>query len=532
MPRMATTDLQDDDRAEQTTIRGVPPDTRAILVFPVKAMPPSDWRQPWLKAGWAVTTCSTPQQLAQAMARAATPALFVSLWQSANAQTPTRAIAQGLLDAAVACGTPEETTASVAEGANGMLRRGDFLDYLGNVTHVHAKGIPVLMAIRIDNVSELSSQLEATAIFALEEQVCARLATLVDPGDAYTIWLELGFGLLARRAHAEQARQLAERICARVAEESFTVAGKPRKLTVSVGVALAPVGSIADRAERWFATAHAAQAIAYRHGGNCVDGVLTREFDPIPAERVLIIREWVVEAKTGSNVIVEFQPVLPLISAAQPVYSVHAKLRDYRAPLGGVYRREYLRLAREAGAMVMIDRMSLFGAFEALEQEHARGLGTRLLVPIEPASLEGVPLQWLEAEVRRRWHLAEGLIVELEANQKIEHPDFVERLKKLRTLGVKIGLSDHALKLDRISTWAKLPLDVLRIQVAALNAITPDEFRERVAGWKNLGRQLIVDGVEKAGELGHFTGLGVDYLRGHALATIGPRLDFDFERAD
>ncbi len=514
---MATTDLQDDDRAEPTTIRGVPPDTRAILLFPAKAMPPADWRQPWLKAGWSVTTCGNPQQLVQAIARAQTPALFVSLWQGGSDAAPTRALTQGLLDAAVALGTPEETKASVAEGANGLLRRGDFLAHLASVNHVHAKGVPVLLAIRIDNVSELSSQLEATAIFALEEQVCARLAALVEHGDAYTIWLELGFGLLVRREKAEQARQLAERICARVAEEPFTVAGKPRKLTVSVGVALAPVGNVVDRAERWFATAHAAQAIAYRHGGNCVEGVL-------------IIREWVGEAKTGSNVIVEFQPVLPLNSAAKPLYSTHAKLRDYRAPLGGVYRREYLRIAREAGAMVMIDRMSLFGAFEALEQEHARGLSTRLLVPVEPASLEGVPLQWLEAEMRRRWHLAEGLVLELEANQKIEHPEFVERLKKLRTLGVKIALSDHALKLDRIATWAKLPLDTLRIQVAAVNAIAPDAFREKIAGWKNLGRQLIVDGVEKTGEIPHFTGLGVDYLRGHALATIGPRLDFDFER--
>ena len=527
---MASSDSKGDDRAGPAKVRGVPPETRAILLFPAKAMPPADWRQSWIDAGWTVTTCNGPAQLTQALTRAATPALFVSLWHGSNATTPVGALAQGLLDAAIACGTPEETTASLADGANGMLRRGDFLSHLAAVTATPGKGTAVLMAIRIDNVSELSSQLEATAVFALEEQLSARLTALVDPGDAYTIWLELGLGLLVRRENAEQARKLAERICASVANEPLIVAGKPRKLTVSVGVALAPVGNAADRAERWFATAHAAQAIAYRHGGNCVEGVLTREFDPIPAERVLIIREWVEEAKTGSNVMVEFQPVVPL-SDAKPLYSVHAKLRDYRAPLGGVYRREYLRIAREAGAMVMIDRMSLFGAFEALEQERARSLATQVLVPIEPATLEGVSLQWLEAELRRRGHLAEGLVLELEANQKIEQVDFIGRINKLRALGLRICLSEQALKLDRVSTWAKLPFDVLRIQVAAVNAMAPDAFRASVAGWKNLGRQLIVDGVEKTGEVARFSELGVDYLRGHALATIGPRLDFDFNRA-
>jgi predicted signal transduction protein with EAL and GGDEF domain len=528
---MASSDSKDDDSAGPAKVRGVPPDTRAILIFPAKAMPPAEWRQSWINAGWSVTTCNGTAQLTQALSRAATPALFVSLSHGSNAATPVAALAQGLLDAAIACGTPEETTANLADGANGMLRRGDFLSHLAAVTATPGRGTTVLMAIRVDNVAELSSQLEATAIFALEEQISARLAALVDPGDAYTIWLELGFGLLVRRENAEQARQLAERICASVASEPLTVAGKPRKLTVSVGVALSPVGNAADRADRWFATAHAAQAIAYRHGGNCVEGVLTREFDPIPAERVLIIREWVLEAKAGTNVMVEFQPVVPLNSAAQPMYSVHAKLRDYRAPLGGVYRREYLRLAREAGAMVMIDRMSLFGAFEALEQERARSLATRVLVSVEPASLEGVPLQWLEAELRRRGHLAQGLVLELEVNQKIEQADFVGRIRKLREIGIRIGLYEQALKLDRIPTWTKLPIDVLRIQVATVNAMTPEAFRESLTGWKNLGRQLIVDGVEKTGEVARFEGLGVDYLRGHALATIGPRLDFDFGRS-
>ena len=225
---------------------------------------------------------------------------------------------------------------------------------------------------------------------------------------------------------------------------------------------------------------------------------------------------------------IEFQPVLPLNNAAADLYSVHAKLRDYRAPLGGVYRHEYLRLAREAGATMMIDRLGLFGAFEALEQERARGRGTQLLVPVEFDSLEGVSWRWLEAELHRRRHLGDGLILELEANQTLEEPDNVERISKLRELGVRVGLSDHSGGLDWVSAWSRLPVDVLRLQFPVVDAVPPEIFLERLAPWREQGRQLIVDGVEKASDMAHFTGLGVDYLRGQTLAAIGPRLDFEF----
>ncbi len=531
MSRMATTDIQDDERATQPPRPDARPGTGAILLYASSAMLPGNWQAPWIARGWSVKTCEDSAQLPEALKHASANALIAARLPDTNDAASSGAIAHVLQSVVAALGIPDEAAPATLSVAGGVLRRGDFLSHLSAVLRTPEHGYRVLMAIRIDTVTELASQLEMAAVFDLEEQICARFAALLEPGDAYTTWLELGFGLLVKRKNSEQVQQLAERICTCVANAPFVVAGKPRNLTASVGAALSPRGNMADRADRWFATAHAAQAIAYRHGGNRFEGVLSRDFEPIPAERVLIIREWVEEAKSGNNVMVEFQPVLPVNGAAEPLYSLHAKLRDYRAPLGGVYRREYLRLAREAGAMVMIDRMSLFGAFEALEQERAHGHRTRLLVPVELATLDGLPLRWLEAELHRRWHLAEGLILELEANQKLEQADSIERIKKLRALGVRVGLSDHAIKLDRVAAWSKLPIDVLRIQLPAANAVTPEVFRERMAPWREQGRQLIVDSVEKADEVANLTALGADYLRGHALATIGPRLDFDFSHS-
>jgi len=504
-------------------------DIPTVLMVSPGASLPCDWRDPWLRDDWSVTICEGPDDLAEAVARRPEKSLVVSPWPGTGKFPDPDAMASELQDVVAALRKPDANAQSRFDLDGGMVRRGDFLSHLAAVIRAPETRCCVLVAIRIDNVSELAARLDGMQTFALEERIAERFAGALNKDDAYTIWLELGFGVLVRRDGIEKVEDLARRICASVAGEPFLVAGEPESLTVSVGVALPPRDGAANGADRWFASAHAAQAIAFRHGGNRHEGVLTRAYEPIPAERVLIIREWLQEAKAGENVMIEFQPVLPLNAAAAGLYSVHAKLRDYRAPLGGVYRREYLQIARESGAMVMIDRLCLFGAFEALEQERARGFDTRLLVPVELATLEGVPWRWLEAELGRRSQLANGLILELDTHQKLDEPGFEERLMKLRELGVRVGLSHRSAGLDRLSAWSGLPVDILRLQLPLVDALPAETFRELLAPWRATGRQLIVDGVEDASEMARFGGLGVDYLRGQGLAAIGPRLDFEFE---
>lgn len=506
-----------------------PGNPAAVLLVPCDASLPCDWRDPWIREEWSIAICGSPAEIAEAAARTPGKTLLVSPWPSAGEFLSGDAMANDLQEVASALRMPNANARIGVSIDGGMVRRGDFLSHLATVIRAPETDCCVLMAIRIDSVSELAARLDGMETFALEERIAERFSGVLNKNDAYTIWLELGFGVLIHRDNVEEVEELAKRICASVANEPFLVAGEPERLSVSVGIALPPAGNAAHGADRWFSSAHAAQAIAFRHGGNRHEGVLTRDYEPIPPERVLIIREWLQEAKTGENIMIEFQPVLPLNSAAAGLYSVHAKLRDYRAPLGGVYRREYLQLAREAGAMVIIDRFCLFGAFEALEQERARGLDTRLLVPVELATLEGVPWRWLEAELGRRRKLADGLILELDANQKLGEPENVERMMKLHEFGVRIGLCDRSGGLDWISAWSGMPVDMLRLQAPVVDAVPVEAFRERLAPWREQGRQLIVDSVENASEVAHFTGLGVDYLRGQGLAAIGPRLDFEFE---
>jgi CheY-like chemotaxis protein/EAL domain-containing protein (putative c-di-GMP-specific phosphodiesterase class I) len=421
---------------------------------------------------------------------------------------------------------PAPTTGGI-QVRGGQLRRGDFLAQLGEALRSPRGAWQVLMSVKLDQADALDDKLGLAGAFELEQRVAARLAQVLEAADAYTLWLEFGFGILASRADRNQIEQLAARLCAAVAESPFDVHGEAMRLTLSVGIALPPTSAHAD-ADRWFASAYAAQSIAHRLGGNRYDGVLNHEHGGVAPERQLIIREWVKEAVTGENIVIEFQPMLPLRGDTDGLYQLVAKLRDFRAPLAGVYRDEYLRPARDAGAMALIDRVGLFHAFEAIEEQRERSRATRVLVPMDLASFDHAQLIWLVAELRRRKAHAAGLIIEVDAELLLERPALVAIVQRLKESGICICLSDQSGSMTRLERLQQMPADLLRLPFRAVNGIPAKAFAELLAPWRTAGRQLIVDRVEDINAVSQLWSLGVGYLQGDALAAAGPRLDYDF----
>lgn len=498
----------------------------AIILFPPDSTLPSGWQIPWINAGWVVSSCASSEGIPAALHGRGESALVALPWAKFGRS------ASGTLDRAVqALGAANDGKAARPALVGGTLRRSDFLSQLNVVAESDSGTFSVLMAIRVDQAQGIGADLDRTAVFDIEESISARMASVLQPQDAITIWLEFGFGVFVQRGSADEIRDLANRLCTTVAAQPFMVAGEPMALSISVGLALSPSARPTDPAQAWFATAHAAQGIANRHGGNRFEGVLSREYEPMSAERVLIIREWVDDAKAGNNVIVEFQPLMSASADPGNLYSVHAKLRDLRAPLGGVYRREYLRLARDAGSMVMIDRISLFNAFETLEQEHRAGRKTRLLVPVEIETLRGLAWRWLVEELRRRPHLRSRLIVEIEATSELTDKDNLMRIVRLRRFGVRVCLCEHGQDLAQLPVWSKLPCDFLRLAHSALRSVSDADIHALARELRSRGRQLIVSSVKDTDAVRRLAGLGVDYLRGQALAATGPRLDYGFSPA-
>ncbi|MCX7033568.1 MAG: response regulator [Arenimonas sp.] len=413
----------------------------------------------------------------------------------------------------------------------GQLRRGDFLAQLGAVQRQANAGCLALMSIKVDQAADLGKRLGQAGAYELEQAVAARLAELLDDRDAYTIWLEFGFGVLVQRDTSDQVAALAQELCRRVRGRPFVVRGMALDLTLSVGLALPPTGAAGGDTDRWFAAAYAGMSIAHRLGGDRHDGVLTTRHGDMPAERVLIIREFVKEAAHGEHIVVEYQPMLPLRGAlVAGHYAQATKLRDFRAPLAGIRRDEYLDAARDAGALGMIERTSVFSAFETIQEERDHGRNTRILVPMDLASLDRTQMGWLMAELRRRKAIADGLVIELEARPLLANPALADVMRELRDGGIRLSLSEPSGSLALVEKLQDAPVHLLRLPQSAIDGVTPQAFARLMAPWRERGRGLIVDEVRSIDAVPQLWGLGIDFLQGEALAATGPRLDYVFQQ--
>jgi len=404
------------------------------------------------------------------------------------------------------------------------LRRGDFLQRLRQRQSAAGGEWRVLAALRVDGAAALRERLGLGGTDALERALAERIEAVLGSGDCYALWEELGFGVLIERAEVEAVRSALSDLLEGVRSQAFDVGAQPLQLGLSIGYALPPRAQADPEGERWIASAFAAVSVAAQLGGNRAEGVLSRDPDALPPERVLVIRHALAELARGGSLRLEFQPLLRL-RGERSAYALITKLRDLRAPLQGYTRAEFLGLARVQGQLSTIDRMALFNAFEAVTEQRQRGRRSSLMVPLDLASVDARQIAWIEAELKRRPALLEDLWLELDADA-LQDPAHAELVARLVATGLALAASSRSPSLDLLEQLSAAPVQLLRLPQSTLQGPEP---AARIAAWHALGRELLIDRVDSMAAVSGLWSLGVDYLQGDALAAASPRLDFEGE---
>ncbi len=180
----------------------------------------------------------------------------------------------------------------------------------------------------------------------------------------------------------------------------------------------------------------------------------------------------------------------------------------------------------------MIERTSLFNAFESIQEER----GARPQHPHPGADgpgcrCDGAQLGWLMAELRRRKALADGLVIELDARAAAGRPGAGR--------GAAASCTTAASRCRCRSRRAAWPCSnacttprctCCACRTPPSRASRRGAFATLMAPWRERGRGLIVDHVRSIDAVSRLWDLGIDFLQGDALAATGPRLDYDFEQ--
>jgi DNA-binding response OmpR family regulator/EAL domain-containing protein (putative c-di-GMP-specific phosphodiesterase class I) len=406
-----------------------------------------------------------------------------------------------------------------------LIRKGSFLDQLGAIVESAPEHEPVLMALSLDQADDLDQRLGLGAKHQLEQAIVQRLLQVLGAGDFLCLWREFGFGVLVERPERGTIAALAESLRCAVADPPFKLQSQDCSLTVSVGMAPRPRGG--KNQDDWIGASFAALAAAQRLGGNRIEGLLGADDDELPPERLLWIRELVRAAAQGNGVVAEFQPLLPLRGQRGGHYELQLTLRDKRHPLEGVPRRDYLKVARDLGVLPMIERLALFRALEALDDQRSRSHVADVLVALDLGSFDSAQLKWLERELARRDYHGQVLTLEFGGDLLLTRPALIALVKRLRQINVRVIANDRS-GLGQLIALKALPLDGVRLPVQAVLGATTTVVAQLVEEWQADNRTVILDGVDEMAQLTPLWNLGIDYLQGNAVAAPGPRLDYEF----
>jgi diguanylate cyclase (GGDEF)-like protein/PAS domain S-box-containing protein len=309
----------------------------------------------------------------------------------------------------------------------------------------------------------------------------------------------------------------------------FALSGRNVFAPASIGVA---VGGEARDPLDLLKNAELALIQAKRQGGGCA-----RLYSPdleAPADSVALESE-LRRALDEKQMDVFYQPIVRLSDAT--VAGFEALLRWHHPTRGLVVPGEFIAHSEATGLIVALGRFALERATQDLAQ-------WQRFFPIDPALFVSVNLSrrqlsdaGLEGDLERI--LAQGTIkpgtLKLEVTESAigASEDTRAALERLRALGASLAIDDFGTGLSTLSELRDVPFDTIKIDQGFLTRRAGDDANAdgavllgsivRMA--QELGRSVVVEGVEREGDANWLADLGCEFGQGFFFSAPLPAAD-------
>ncbi len=118
---------------------------------------------------------------------------------------------------------------------------------------------------------------------------------------------------------------------------------------------------------------------------------------------------------------------------------------------------------------------------------------------------------------------AGDVVLEITERASLEGiPDFRTRVLSLRDMGYKIAVDDLGAGYAGLNTFAALEPDVVKLDMTLVRNCHQEPVKRKLIGsmaalCKDLGMQVVAEGIETVAERGAVVDLGCDLLQGYLL---------------
>jgi diguanylate cyclase (GGDEF)-like protein len=359
-------------------------------------------------------------------------------------------------------------------------------------------------------------------------QAARRLRATVPVHDTVARWGSDEFAVLVENAGgAAELSEIAERLVAAIAAEPFRVAGQQIALTASAGVALAgrdPVAGPPDHAGDptglVLRNADVAMSRAKEAGGDRAE-VYAAHMHADVVRRLELVTD-LQRAISNGELTLQYQPIVDL--ATSRVVGAEALVRWWRE--GEVVTpREFLGAAEESGLIVPLGEWVLRQACAqgAAWRQASWDIGVSVNLSARQITAPGFTAG--VAAILAETGLPAGALT-VEVNERIlveENGQVADRLATLHQMGVRMAIDDFGTGYASLAHLPKLPLDIIKIDPSFVAGLGHDDTltlltRTVVQLGRELGLQVIAEGIEQPRQLSALREMGCDYGQGFLIA--------------
>lgn len=312
---------------------------------------------------------------------------------------------------------------------------------------------------------------------------------------------------------------VADRILAELLA-SFTVRGRSTFVTASIGIAVSATGY--ERAEEVVRDAETAV-----HRARLLGKARCEVFDTAvlqAAQTELRLEADFAGAPERREFRVVYEPVVSLES--REVVGFEALVRWEHPILGTISPADFIPLAEKSGFIVPLGQAILREACAQLAAWHRLPGATDLWVSVNLSPVQLVPalVDEIGAAIAEAGIASRALVVELTESTAIENRDTVRSLlMRLRTLGIRVSVDDFGTGHSSLASLRHFPLDLLKVDRSFVRGIEDSHDMAAIlasvtALARQLGLQVVAEGIENDAQLAAVRAQGCDYGQGYLFA--------------
>ena len=388
-------------------------------------------------------------------------------------------------------------------------------------------GVAALLLIDLDRFKEVNDTLGHDHGDRLLEQVAARLREAVRRNDTLA---RLGGDEFAVLVRDVPNRAAVVEVAARLQDamtRPFALNGYTAVLDASVGIAYCP-----DHGTDVHVLVQRADVAMYdaKRSRTSIE-TYSEERDPYSAERLQLLGELRAAIHAG-ELVLHYQPKVGV--GSETVIGVEALVRWNHPRRGLLPPDEFVPLAERTGAIGELTRWVLDTALAQLRVWRDAGMDLTMAVNLAAPNIVDESLPALVAgDAAALEQVGDRLECEISEHTVMADPHrAISVLEGLRALGVRLSLDDFGTGHSSLAYLKRLPLDEVKIDRSFVMGMTDNSddaaiVRSTIDLARNLGLEVVAEGVESAAILRDLGALSCDIAQGFFLSRPLPAAELD-----